>query len=82
MVVWQYCCMVGFGKWLCEFLNLRTCLSQTTSQLVNYVSVSGKRPDDQNDDCDQEDHDRDAVHPMHEENIDIARLIRVALFQE
>jgi len=39
-------------------------------------------PDDQDDYRDQEDDDRDAVHAVHEEDIHVARLAWIPLFQE
>ena len=44
--------------------------------------MPGNGPDDQNNYRYKEDNDGDPVHAVHEEDIDIARLIGVAFFQE
>ena len=44
--------------------------------------MPGERPCDHDDDRDQEDDDRDAVHAVHEEEIGTAGRVRIALLEE
>jgi hypothetical protein len=46
------------------------------------VLMPCQRPDYQNDNRYQEDDDRDPVHAVHQEDVDISRLAGIALFQE
>ena len=44
--------------------------------------MPGNRPDDEDNYRYKKDENGDAVHAMHEEDIHVARLIRIALLQE